>query len=81
MVIVLRKWYPDTTPEKGKWVIRKCDGGHGRMNVDLLASLRLDVFQLFPGVPNTTAVTQETDRNYGPFKGVYARNLDKIVDE
>ena len=50
------------------------------MNVDLLALLRLDGFHLFPGVPNTTAVTQEMDQNYGPFKGVYARNLDKIVD-
>jgi len=32
-------------------------------------------------VPNTTAVTQETDQNYGPFKGVYTRNLDALVDE
>jgi hypothetical protein len=51
------------------------------MNLDLLASLRLDGFHLFPGVPNTTAVTQETDQNYGPFKGAYVRNLDALVDE
>jgi hypothetical protein len=79
--IVLRKLYPDAAPEKGKWVILKCDGGPGRMNVNLLASLWLDGFRLFPGVPNTTAVTQETDQNYGPFKRAYARNLDMIVDE
>jgi hypothetical protein len=81
VAVVLRKLYPDAAPEKGKWVILKCDGGPGRMNIDLLASLRLDGFHLFPGVPNTTAVTQETDQNYGPFKGAYARNLDMIVDE
>jgi hypothetical protein len=76
--IVLRKLYPDTTPEKGKWVICKCDGGPGRMNVDLLASLRLDSFHLFPGVLNTTAVTQEMDWNYSLFKGAYARNLKRL---
>ena len=32
------------------------------------------------GVPNTTAVTQETDQNYGPFKGRFRANLGEIVD-
>jgi hypothetical protein len=50
VVIMLRKLYPDTMPKKGKWVIRKCDGGHGRMNVGLFASLRLDGIHLFPGI-------------------------------
>jgi hypothetical protein len=81
VAIVLPKLYLDAAPEKGKWVILKCDGGPGRMSLDLLALLRLDGFHLFPGVPNTTAVTQETDQNYGPFKGAYARNLDALVDE
>ena len=81
VTIVLRKLYPDAAPERGKWVILKCDRGPGRMNLDLLASLQLDGFHLFPGVPNTTAVTQETDQNYCPFKGAYARNLDALVDE
>ena len=81
VAVMLQELYLDTTPEKGKWVILKCDGGPGRMNLDLLASLRLDGFHLFPGVLNTTAVTQETDQNYGPFKGAYERNLDKIVEE
>ena len=73
--------YPNAAPEKGKWVILKCDSGPGRMNVELLAELRTAGFILFPGVPNTTHVTQETDQNYGPFKGQYARNLDRIVEE
>ena len=73
--------YPTAAPEKGKWIILKCDSGPGRMNIELLAELRLAGFILFPGVPNTTAVTQETDQNYGSFKGAYARNLDQLVEE
>ena len=42
--------------------------------------LRLSGFILFPGVPNTMAVSQETDQNYGPFKTAYARNLDAVVE-
>ena len=73
--------YPDAAPEKGKWVILKCDSGPGRLNLDLLADLRTSGFILFPGVPNTMAVTQETDQNYGPFKTQYCKNLDVVVDE
>ena len=73
--------YPNAAPEKGKWVVLKCDSGPGRLNLDLLADLRTSGFILFPGVPNTTAVTQETDQNYGPFKTQYCKNLDVVVDE
>ncbi len=72
--------YPNASPKKGKWVLIKCDSGPGRINMDLLADLRTSGFILFPGVPNTTAVTQETDQNYGPFKTRYAKNLDLVVD-
>ena len=50
------------------------------MNIELLAELQLAGFILFPGVPNITAVTQETDQNYGSFKAAYARNLDRLVE-
>jgi hypothetical protein len=74
--------YPDAAPEKGKWVILKCDSGHGHLNLDLLAGLHTSAgFILFPGVPNTTAVTQETDQNYSPFKTQYCKNLDVVIDE
>ena len=73
--------YPNAAPVKGKWVILKCDSGPGRLNLDLLADLRTSGFILFPGIPNTTAVTQETDQNYGPFKTQYCKNLDVVVDE
>ena len=49
--------------EKGKWVIIKVDSGPGRLNKTLLARLRNVGFILYPGMPNTTAVIQETDRN------------------
>jgi len=45
-----------------------------------LATLRQLGFILFPGVPNTTAVTQETDRNYGPFKTQFRINLIHLTD-
>ncbi len=59
----------------------KCDSGPGRLNLELLADLQLDGFILFPGVPNTTVVMQETDQNYGLFKTQYCKNLDAVVDE
>jgi hypothetical protein len=71
---------PNVAPEFGKWVFLKCDSGPGRMNLELLVDLRSDGFILFPGVPNTTAIMQETDQNYGPFKTHYCKNLDAVVD-
>ena len=46
----------------------------------LLSKLRLLGFILYPCVPNTTHVTQETDQCYGPFKTQFLSNLDLIVD-
>ena len=60
--------YPCARDVKGKRVLIKADSGPGRNNANLLANLRHLGFILYPGVPNTTAVSQETDRNYGPFK-------------
>lgn len=72
--------YPDACDLPGKRVLIKVDSGPGRLNTELLAELRLLGFYLYPGVPNTTAVTQETDRNYRPFKGQFRSNLADIVD-
>jgi hypothetical protein len=72
--------FPDALDLPGFRVMVKVDSGPGRLNVNLLAELRLLGFYLYPGVPNTTAVTQETDRNYGPFKGRFRANLGEIVD-
>ena len=54
---------PDAAPKKGKWVCIKCDSGPGHLNTDILAYTRFHGFLLYPGVPNTTAVSQEMDQS------------------
>lgn len=49
--------YPDTRDVPSKYVIIKVDSGLGRLNMALLAKLRANGFVLYPGVPNSTAVT------------------------
>ena len=46
----------------------KVDSGTGHINSNLLAYARNLVLIIYPSVRNNTAVTQETDQNYGPFK-------------
>ena len=58
----------------------KMDSGPGRLQEIFLAEARTLGFIVYPGVPNTTAVTQETDQNYGPFKTQFTKNLKKISD-
>ena len=53
----------------------KVDSGPGRMNVEMLAKLQVRGLYLVPGVPNSTATTQETDQNYGIYKSVLRDNL------
>jgi len=71
---------PDVVDIPGKRVLLKVDSGPGRMNVDMLASLRSQGVYLAPGVPNATHVTQETDQNHGLFKSVYRSNLRRLVE-
>ena len=77
----IMKLWPDAAPVKGRWVVIKVDSGPGRLNPDLLSFLRFHGFILYPGVPNTTAVTQETDQSYGPFQTAIRTNLQLIIDE
>ena len=67
--------YPDIADKPGKRVLLKVDSGPGRMNIQMLAELRLKGLYLMPGVPNTTQVTQETDQSYGQYKSIYRKNL------
>jgi len=67
--------YPDLCDIPGKRVMMKVDSGPGRLNVEMLAHLKLKGMYLMPGVPNTTQVTQETDQSYGQYKSGYRKNL------
>ncbi len=73
--------YPDALDIPCKRVLIKVDSGPGRLNIELLAELRLLGWYLYPGVPNTTAVSQETDQNYGPFKSQFRSNLATITNK
>ena len=57
-------------------VIIKVDSGPGRTNLEMLAYMRAVGVYCYPGVPNTTHVSQETDQNYGVFKSVFRDNLE-----
>lgn len=67
--------YPDIQDYPDKRVVLKVDSGPGRLNVQMLADLRLLGLYIIPGVPNTTHRTQETDQNYGLYKSCVRDNL------
>ena len=73
--------YPVAKDVKGKRVLFKLDSGPGRLGMNLLARLCLLGFVSYPGVPNTTTVSQETNRNYSPFKTAFRMILDRIFQE
>jgi len=72
--------YPDVADVPGKRALLKLDSGPGRMNLDMLADLRLQGLYVIPGVPNTTHVTQETDQSYGLYKSNCCVNLEKLSE-
>ena len=72
--------FPDAQDVKGKRVIMKVDSGPGRMELGFLTEARTLGFIIYPGVPNTTAVTQETNQSYGPFKTQFQKNLKILSD-
>ena len=73
--------YPDVADTEWHKVILKVDSGPGQMNIKLLAKLRAQCYYLYPGVPNTIAVIQETDQLFGELKSKFWANLNRLVDE
>ncbi len=65
--------------QDGFHVVFKIDGGSGRLNIQMLAELRCHGIYLFPGVQNTTHITQETDQYYGLFKSKLHKNLETLT--
>ncbi len=72
--------FPDACNMPGKRIMIKFVSSPGRLNVDLLAELKLMGWYMYPVVPNTTSVKQETNQNYGPFKGQFWSKLGDLVD-
>ncbi|MGH7955005.1 MAG: hypothetical protein ACREOZ_03505, partial [Gloeomargaritales cyanobacterium] len=75
------KLFPDASDTFGNRVLIKIDGGPGRLDLSSLAELRSRGVYLFPGVQNTTHITQETDQNYGEFKSIIRLNTQIILNE
>jgi len=73
--------YPKTRNRPGHRLLLKCDSSPGSLQIELLAKLRFLGVYLYPCVPNTTVVTQETDQTYGMFKSQYRQNIELLVDE
>ncbi len=74
--------YPNALDVPGKRVLIKIDRGPGRNNNEVMcARLQNLGIYLYPGVPNTTAVSQETDLGYGKFKsGIWQNLADLCAD-
>eukprot|EP00804_Cyclotella_cryptica_P014587 CCRYP_020639-RA/>CCRYP_020639-RA protein AED:0.30 eAED:0.30 QI:0/0/0/1/0/0/3/0/271 len=72
--------FPDAQDVREKRVIMKVDSGPDRMELGFLGEARTLGFIIYPGVPNTTAVTQETDQSYGTFKTQFVKNLKILSD-
>ncbi len=72
--------FPNALNQLGRRVLLKVDSGPCRMNLKLLASLKLLGIVLHPCIPNTTHITQETDQLYRPFKTQLLKNLDLIIE-
>ena len=70
--------YPDLQDTPGKRVLLKVDSSPGCNGRELLMKCRFCGLYIYPGLPNATSVQQETDHNYGLFKGVVRDNLKKI---
>ena len=73
--------FPDAADIPGKRVLFKIDGGPGRLDISNLAELRSRGVYLFPGVQNTTHITQETDQNYGEFKTLLRKYIQQLLNE
>ena len=70
--------YPNLADTPGKRILLKVDSGPGCNGRDLLIKYHFCGLYIYPGLPNGTSVQQETDHNYGPFKGVVRDNLKKM---
>ena len=67
--------YPDIADKPGSRVLSKLDSGPGQKDLEFFVWCRIIGFRIHLGFPNTTSVTQETDRNYGKFKRIFRSDI------
>jgi hypothetical protein len=72
--------FPNLEDMPWKCILLKVDSGCKCNWRDLLNKCPFSSGSIYPGLPNSTSMQQETDINfYGLFKGVILRNLAKIA--
>ena len=71
--------FADAKDHKGKRGFLKVYSGPGRLNVQLLCKCHLLGFILCPCVLNKTAVSRDTDINYGTLNTAFHQILDVVV--
>ncbi len=73
--------YTDSLDVVTKSIVIKLDCGNGLMNLEMIICLWLELFYMYPGVSNTTVVSLEADRQYGPIKNKFWINLSECCTE
>jgi hypothetical protein len=71
--------FPNLDDTPGKCILLKVGSGRARNWWDLFNKCWFRGVYIFPGLPNSTSMQQETDIKYGPFRGSVWRNLAKIA--
>ncbi len=72
--------FPDHEDMPGNCILLKIESGRGCNLRDLLNKCWFRGVYIYPSLPKSTPMQQETDINfYGPFKSVVWRNLAKIA--
>ncbi len=71
--------FPNLEDMPRKCILLKVNSGCGCNGRDLLNKCWFRGVYIYPILPNSTSMQQETDISYGPFKGVVWRNLAKIA--
>jgi hypothetical protein len=66
----IKPLFPDLEDTPGQCMPLKVDSVLGWNCKELLAKCKFSGVYIYPGLLNATAVQQETDQNYGPFKSV-----------
>ena len=76
---IINDMFLDMEDVPGKRVLLNMDSGPGHNCATMLVKAKFKGLYIYPGLSNVTAVHQEMDQSYGPFKLVVCTNLDQIA--